>query len=507
MTGPAGTQDTALRLHELAQGLTLVRLVNDANPLITSLTNDSRGVEPGTLFVAIKGEKADGHDYIPEAVRRGASALVCQAMPSPAPCCPVIQVADSRLALGTLADRFYGSPSRALRITGITGTDGKTSTTEILRTILNEAGHPAGSIGTLGYRIRDGWLDSDLTTPDAIALHRSFRRMLDAGLTDVCMEVSSHSLIQQRVAGIAFDAAVLTNITQDHLDTHGTRENYIRAKRLLFEGLAPDAVAVLPADNEFGKLFRPVTHAKVLTYGVQNMADVRGTIISLGMNGMEALVRTPCETYAVRTALIGEYNCLNILAAATAAFAFGIGGEAIREALRDLRGVPGRLERVRVPARSDLPTVCVDYAHTPDALEKVLSVLRPLVKGRLICVAGCGGDRDRTKRPRMGNIAARLADVAVFTADNSRSERTEDIIAQMVSGIESRFVDYRIEADRRQAIQLAVELAATPDSMVAICGRGCERYQKMGGRNIPFDDRTVAREILKQTPVRRRKSA
>ncbi len=503
----SGTDNVALRLHELAHGLPLFASVNDADPVITSLTNDSREAAPGALFVAIKGEKADGHDYIPEAVERGASALVCQAIPFPAPHCPVLQVADSRAALGRLADRFYGSPSRKLRITGITGTDGKTSTTEILRTILNEAGRPAGSIGTLGYRIEERWLDSDLTTPDPIALHRSFRRMLDVGLRDVCMEVSSHSLIHQRVAEVAFDAAVLTNITQDHLDTHGTRENYIRAKRLLFQGLGPDAVAVLPADNEFGKRFRPATDATVLTYGIRNLADVKGRILSLDMNGMEVLVRTPFETYAVRTALIGDYNCLNILAAATVAFAFSIGGEVVKEALRGLRGIPGRLEKVRVPGRSDLPTVCVDYAHTPDALQKVLSVLRPLVKGKLICVVGCGGDRDRTKRPLMGRIAARLADVAVLTADNSRGERTEDIIAEMMSGIDSGLVDYRTEPDRRRAMELAVELAASPDSMVAICGRGCERYQKTGGRNIPFDDRAVAREILERIPVRRKKSA
>jgi len=502
-----GTDNVALRLHDLTDGLAVLRTVNEADPLITSLTNDSREVQPGALFVAIRGEKADGHDYIPEAIRQGASALVCQAIPSPAPCCPVLQVADSRLALGRLADRFYGSPSRRLRVSGITGTDGKTSTTEILRTILNEAGRPAGSIGTLGYRMEDRRLDSDLTTPDPIALHRSFRRMLDAGLRDVCMEVSSHSLIHQRVAEVAFDAAVLTNITRDHLDTHRTRENYIRAKRLLFEGLAPDAVAVLPADNEFAELFRPATDATVLTYGIRNLADVRGTILSLDMKGMQVLVRTPLETYAVRTALIGEYNCLNILAAATVAFAFGIAGEVVTEALRGLRGVPGRLEKVRVPGRSDLPAVCVDYAHTPDALQKVLSALRPLVKGKLICVVGCGGDRDRTKRPHMGRIAARLADVAVFTADNSRSERTEDIIAEMVSGIDSALVDYRTEPDRRRAMELAVELAPTPDSMVAICGRGCEKYQKIGGRNIPFDDRAVAREILQRAPVRRKKSA
>ncbi|MCK4282984.1 MAG: UDP-N-acetylmuramoyl-L-alanyl-D-glutamate--2,6-diaminopimelate ligase [Candidatus Brocadiae bacterium] len=501
-----GRDNIRVRLHRLTDCLPAIRILNDANPVITLLTNDSRTVTAGALFAAVKGQKADAHRYMDQAARQGAGALVCQDLPSPLPTCPVIQVADSRRALSMLADRYYGSPSRRLRVTGITGTDGKTSTTEVLRTILNEAGCPAGSIGTLGYCMDGCWLDSDLTTPDPIALHESLSRMLSVGLTDACMEVSSHSLIQHRAADVAFDAAVLTDITRDHLDAHGTRENYIRAKRILFEDLDPDAVAVLPADTEFATSFGAATDAAVLTYGMKGPADVRGAILSLGMDGMEVVVRTPFETYAVRTSLIGDYNCLNILAAATVAFAFGIGGEVVKEALRGFRGVPGRLEKVCLPGRSDLPRVLVDYAHTPDALEKVLTVLRPLVKGRLICVLGCGGDRDRTKRPRMGKIATEKADVALFTADNSRSERTEDIIAQMVAGIDSPRADYTVEPDRRRAIEMAIRLA-TPTCLVAICGRGCERYQKIGTESIPFDDRLVARQLLERMPLPRRKTA
>ena len=335
--------------------------------------------------------------------------------------------------------------------------------------------------------------------PDPITLHSVFRRMADMGLSDVCMEVSSHSLIQQRVAHINYDAAVLTNITRDHLDTHGTQENYARAKRLLFEGLAHDAVAVLPADSKFCEPFREATQAQVLTFGMRNLADVRGRICALGMDGMEIMIRTPFETYSVSTPLIGSYNCQNILAAATAAFGYGIGGEVVKEAMRNFRGVPGRLERITAPGRTDLPTVCVDFAHTPDALEKVLTTLRPLVKGRLVCVIGCGGDRDAGKRPVMGRIAAERADVAVLTADNSRSERTEDILAQMVAGIPAGHSNVHVEPDRRRAMQLALDLAPSSDCMVAICGRGCERHLKLGSERIPFDDRVVARELMEQS--------
>jgi UDP-N-acetylmuramoyl-L-alanyl-D-glutamate--2,6-diaminopimelate ligase len=496
-----------VRLSELLQSVEGARLLRPGDPPIAGLAADSRAVSPGALFVAVRGTAADGHEFIPDAVQRGAAAVVCQRPPARPPQCPLIRVPDSRVALSALAAAYHGQPSRRLRVTGVTGTDGKTSTTTILRAILAEAGLRAGAVGTLGYYMDGHWLDSDLTTPDPISLHRCLRRMAELGLRDVCMEVSSHSLIQHRVTDVAFDAAVLTNITRDHLDTHGTRESYARAKRLLFEQLEPGAVAVLPAHSEFLRCFRTHTRAEVLTYGMGGLADVSARILSLSLEGMEILLQTPFEAYCVRTSLIGSYNCMNILAAATTAFAFGIGGEAVKEALRALPGVPGRLEKVSAPGRDDLPLVCVDYAHTPDALRKVLTTLRPLVAGRLVCLIGCGGDRDRTKRPLMGRIAAEGADVAVFTADNSRSERTEDIIDQMLAGLTAEKATYRIEPDRRSAIGLAVRLAGSPGSMAVICGRGCERYQVLGDRRIPFDDRAVAREALRHAPRGRRKTA
>jgi UDP-N-acetylmuramoyl-L-alanyl-D-glutamate--2,6-diaminopimelate ligase len=485
----------------------VVRVLNDANPVITAVADDSRSVAPGALFVAIKGAKTDGHLYVADAVGRGAGAVICESLPCPLPACPVIQVADSRRTLSAVAALYYGSPARKLRVTGVTGTKGKTTTTEILRAIFSEAGRSAASVGTLGYCIAGHWLDSDLTTPSPISLHSAFARMARLDVTDVSMEVSSHSLIQHRVADVPFAAAVLTNITHDHLDTHGTRENYARAKRILFEGLMPGTIAVLPADGEFCDSFRKATRAEVLTYAAEGLADVKGRILSLGMDGMEIEVHTPLENYPVRTTLTGSYNCLNILAAASVAFGFGIKPAAVQGALAGFRGVPGRLERIRVAGRSDLPAVCVDYAHTADSLDKVLTTLRPLVRGRLICLIGCGGDRDKTKRAPMGDVATRNADATVFTADNSRSERTEDIIAQMVAGVTAPLAQYRVEPDRRAAIELAISLAPSRDSMVVLCGRGCERYLKIGNENIPFDDRCVAREIMERMPLRRRKTA
>lgn len=501
------TRSRRHRLCDLLGCVPVKELLNPAATSITSISDDSRQVSKGALFVAVPGSRTDGHLYIADALERGAAAAVCERTPEPLPSCPVALVADSRRARSALADAFYGSPARELRITGVTGTDGKTSTTEILRAILNEAGCVAHSVGTLGYRTAARWHETGLTTPCPIKLHGLFRRMADAGVEDCCMEVSSESLVQDRVRDVDFDAAVLTNITQDHLNTHGTRENYARAKRILFEQLEPRTIAALPAGSEFLDPFRGATRAEVLTYGMGQVADVRARILDLRMTGMELLVQTPLDGYTVRTGLIGSFNCLNILAAATVAFGFGIRAAAVKEALRTFAGVPGRLEQVSLAARDDLPAVVVDYAHTPAALEKVLGVLRPLVPGKLICVVGCGGDRDTTKRPLMGRIASEGADAVVFTADNSRNEQTEDIIAQMLEGVGRARGACHVEPDRRQAIERAVRLAAGPDSMVAICGKGCEQYLDLGDRRIPFDDRVVARQVLEQAPRTRRKSA
>jgi UDP-N-acetylmuramoyl-L-alanyl-D-glutamate--2,6-diaminopimelate ligase len=496
------------RLSSLLRGMKPERIVHEGDPVITGLASDSRDVHPGSLFVAIPGTRVDGHDYIMNAVRAGASAIVCERLPRRTPCLPVVVVSDARRAVSMLADRFYGHPSDLLRVTGVTGTDGKTSTTEILRHILTEAGHPAGSVGTLGSQFDGRHLDSNMTTPPPISLHSTFRTMWESGMSDVCMEVSSHSLVQHRVADVDFDVAILTNITHDHLDFHGTREAYAAAKRMLFEQLDHDAVGVLPARSEFREEFQAACRGPVLTYAIDDLADVTGWIETRSMHGMRIRIRTPFEEFSVQTGLTGDYNCENVLAATTAAFALGVDADAVHDALRGFRGVPGRLERIRLPGRPDLPAVCVDFAHTSGALAKVLGTVRPLVEGRLVCLVGCGGDRDVTKRPEMGKIATDIADVSVFTADNSRSERTEDIIDQMIAGVTRTDREaYYVEPDRRKAIRRAIDLAGGPRSMVVICGRGCEKYLKIAGTRIPFDDRVVTRQIMTEIPLRKRKIA
>ena len=489
-------------LSSVIRSLDVTRKLHFADLPICSVTQNSRQAIRNTLFVAIKGLRADGHDYISHALERGASAVVCEDIPDPLPPCPVLQVPDSRYALSALADAFTGHPSRQLGVVGVTGTDGKTSTTTMLASILERMGGRVGTLGTVSYRLGARSLDSSLTTPDAMSLHQMLREMVDGGLSHACMEVSSHALAMHRTAHVRFDVAVLTNITEDHLDFHGNREGYIRAKQMLFEQLDSDAIAVLNADSPVCSRFAEASPANVLTYGRSHWADVTGDILSMDLGGMRLAIRTPFETYEVSTPLLGDYNCENVLAAATAAFAAGCSSEEVQEALNEFNGVPGRLEKVTVPGRNDLPLVLVDYAHTPNALGKVLSTLRPLVTGDLVCVFGCGGDRETQKRPKMGRAASRLADYTVVTSDNSRSEKTENIMAQILEGIEAPSSHYTLEADRKEAIRKGIEQAARPNSLVAICGKGDESVQELSDGKIPFDDRQVARKILEAMPRR-----
>ena len=485
-----------LGLQELTSCLNAIQRLNWSDSPVSMLTDDSRRVCKGALFVAIEGAKADGHDYIAEAVRRGASAVVCRRLPRALPPCPVIQVSDTRSALSALADAFHGRPSSRLCVIGVTGTDGKSTTADLISAVLAEAGLRVGLIGTVQYRLGARAIDSSLTTPDALSLHAMMAEMVQSGVTHLCMEVSSHSLVLGRVRDVRFDVAVLTNVTEDHLDFHKTPQRYIRAKQHLFEGLDRGSFAVINADSPVCDRYRKSTRAGVLTYGLTHQADVTGEVISSDLRGTEMRVSTPQERYLISSPLVGTYNAENILAAAAVAIALGQPAELVRRAVRRFKGVPGRMEMIRMPARPDLPVVCVDYAHTPNALRNVLSTLRPLVGGRFVCVFGCGGDREKQKRPAMGEIATQLADLAVVTSDNSRSEPTEDILWEIASGICAPRAKYILEPDRRTAIRIGIRAASLPGSMVALCGRGNERNQLIGDRVIPFDDRSVAREIL-----------
>ncbi len=494
-------------LEKLLRPLPDCESFNWANRAISSVTDDSRQVQPGSLFIAVDGEECDGHDFIPDAVRRGAFALLCEELPESMPSCPVIRAEDSRFALSAVAAQFYGTLDTDLKSIGVTGTDGKTTTTHLIHAILKEAGIKAGLLGTLRYELGLQSIEANQTTPHPLPLHSMLREMSQGNITHSVMEVSSHSLVHKRVAHVPFDIGVLTNVTEDHLDFHGTIEEYIRAKGILFKQLSPDAVAVLNADSPVWKRYARATKASVLTYGINNIADVKLVEQEKSVKGTYMVIRTPLEKYAVNSRLVGDFNCENILAAATVGFASGMSGEVVKDALEKFSGVPGRLEKLHSDSSKDIPPFFVDYAHTPDAMEKILKTLRPLTKGQLICVFGCGGDRERQKRPQMGNIATSIADVAVITSDNSRSESTENIIADIVEGIKKSGGRYFTEPDRRCAIEKALATSNSREDVIVVCGKGAERFQDVGGVKRPFDDRVVCRQVMERLVAKKRKRA
>ncbi len=507
MNSSAKKHERRRGLDQLAAALNVRETLNPGTPRVTSVTDDSRSVGPGALFVAVRGELHDGHDYIHDAVRRGAAAVVCQERPPCPPDRPVLIVPDSRHALSALAAAFYGSGTTGLKVIGVTGTDGKTTTSCLIHALLSAGGKRAGLLGTLQYEVGNRTIESNQTTPHPIPLHAMLREMSDAGADHAVMEVSSHSLVHRRVAHIPFDMAVLTNVTEDHLDFHGTIENYIRAKGMLFEQLSGDAVAVLNADCPVWERYARRTRAAVLTYGIDSLCDIKLAGRTSGIDGTQMFVRTPFETYEIGTRLVGDFNCENILACAAVGFAAGVGTEQIQRTLRNFNGVPGRLERVSSPRNPQAPSCFVDYAHTPDALNKILTTLKPLTRGQLICVFGCGGDRERQKRPRMGHIATSVADIAIITADNSRSEKSEDIIDEIAAGVNRSGGRCLLEPDRRSAIEKALDAARSSDDVIVICGKGAEQFQHIGNARIPFDDRHVCRQVMENRMPKRRKRA
>ena len=492
----SGEKTYTRQLSTLLAKLNPLDAKNLTDVTVEEIAHDSRRVSSGSLFVALRGTDADGHDYIGQAADSGACAVLCEELPDSMPDIPVVRVQDTRTALSALADAFFGHPSRRLKTAGVTGTDGKTSTTTLLDHILRSAGCRAGRTGTLVHSLGGRTVDSDMTTPDPFELHRMLDEMASAGLTHACLEVSSHSLSLHKTDHVDMDVAILTDITEDHLDFHGTRENYIRAKQRLFENLSPESTAILNADSDVCERFRKATPANVLTYGMDTLADIRGRILEQTPQGTKLAFRTPLWGRTLETPLIGDFNCRNVLAAAAAAFALGCESGDVAGALENFTGVPGRMEKVQAGS-PDLPGVCVDYAHTPDALDKVLSALRPLVDDKLVCVFGCGGDREKEKRPAMGRIATEKADYSVITSDNSRSEDPHDIIDDILDGVSAPSSRYRVEADRRAAIRLGISAARGPNSMVVVCGKGAESVMDQGDRRIPFDDRMVAAEVLK----------
>ena len=457
---------------------------------------DSRRVQRGDCFVAVRGTAADGHRYIGPAVSAGCSAVVCEdasAVPEGLGCAVV---PDTRLAAGLLAQAIRGWPARRLRVAGVTGTNGKTTFAYLLRHILQSRGARVALLGTINYELPDAQpVPAPNTTPGPIQLAEMMDQAVAAGATDLVMEVSSHALHQQRVAGIEFAAAAFTNLTGDHLDYHGTMQRYFEAKRRLFESLSPRAAAVLNRDDRWSEPLAAATRARVVWYGLSPAAEVWAQIERIEADGTEFVLRHGPDSARVHTRLIGRHNVYNCLTAAASALALGVGLDDLAAALGSFAQVPGRLQRVPVEAPF---TVLVDYAHTDDAMENVLRALAPIKQGRLILVFGCGGDRDRTKRPRMARVAEHLADRIIVTSDNPRTEGPRAIISEIVAGFspEGRG-KLHVEPDRRAAIALAIAEAGEGD-VVLLAGKGHENYQILGTTKIHFDDVEIAAEFMNQ---------
>ncbi|ALS21365.1 UDP-N-acetylmuramoyl-L-alanyl-D-glutamate--2,6-diaminopimelate ligase [Paenibacillus naphthalenovorans] len=492
-----------MQLKELASQLAVSRLVGDDRINITGLQTDSRKVNPGDLFICIPGFAVDGHDYAGKAVERGAVALVAEREMELG--VPVLIVKDARYAMAVLANHYYGYPSRELKLIGITGTNGKTTTTYLLEKILSDQGFRTGLMGNIHVKIGSRYIPNAMTnTQEAVELQRILREMVNEG-TDYCiMEASSHGLELGRVKGCRFRTGIFTNLTQDHLDFHHTMEQYKAAKGLLFSRLGNEfsddpnqsRFAVLNADDPASKDYARLTAAQIITYGIEDpSADVRAEAIEISSKG----TRFKCVTFRgsaeVSMRLVGRFNVYNALAAIACALAEGIELARIADSLGRVDSVEGRMEIVNAGQEF---LVLVDYAHTPDGLENALSTIRQFAEGKVYCVFGCGGDRDRAKRPLMGGVAAKYADYVFVTSDNPRTENPERILQDIVPGLRTAGYDpgrYELVADRREAIQKAVDRAA-PGDCILIAGKGHETYQDIMGVKHPFDDRKVAKEAI-----------
>jgi len=485
-----------LKLSALIEPLLVKQEKGDMDTEITGIQIDSRKVKPGDLFVARVGFTVDGHDFIQQAIEKGAAALLVQKKVSAS--LPTVLVPDTQRALSLIAAKFYGDPSHELKLIGVTGTNGKTTTTHLIERILAVAGQPTAIIGTTGIKIANDTYTTTNTTPESIELQKTFHMIRERGLHCVAMEVSSHALDLGRTRGIDFDIAVFTNLTQDHLDYHQTMEQYREAKGLLFAQLGNAygdqrrKIAVLNVDDPASSYYANITSAQLITYGCDQEAMVRAEKIRVTAQSTSFLLHTFKGSIEVQLQLLGKFNVYNALAAAAVALGCGCTLTQIREGLESVSGVDGRLELVE----SDLPITClVDYSHTPDSLKNALITIQEFAKKRIICVVGCGGDRDKKKRPKMARIAEQYSDLVVITSDNPRSEKPEDIIEDMIEGLTEHH--YEIRVDRKDAIQYAIE-QAEPDDVILIAGKGHETYQEIQGVRYPFDDREVARSFLRR---------
>lgn len=468
---------------------------------VTAIAYDSRRVVPGSLFVAIRGFRQDGNAFVPEALSRGAVAIVSENPWPPDFPRAWLQVADARRALAELAAAFYDNPSRALTLIGVTGTNGKTTTTYLIDAVIRAAGERSARLGTTTYKIGDEEIPAERTTPEAPEIQGFLRRAVEAGCRYAVLEVSSHALELKRVHGCEFTVAVFTNLTPEHLDFHGTMEAYFAAKRKLFDGTLGKApkIAVLNGEDPRAPDLAAVSRGSVLTYG-ETSGDVFARDVAFSLEGMRLTARTPQGDVTLRSRLLGRPNVRNILAAVATGLALGISLETIAKGIEMCSHVPGRLEIVSEPEHPLL--VIVDYAHTEDALRNLLHTAHDLrralsTEGRLLTVFGCGGDRDRRKRAPMGEIAGALSHLVIVTSDNPRSEDPEAILAEIEVGLMRTSTPYLKIVDRGEAIRMAIALAE-PGDIVLIAGKGHETYQVLKDRIIPFDDREVARAALRE---------
>ena len=457
---------------------------------VTSPAIDSRTLEPGQTFVAVRGAKHDGHLFLAEAACKGADALLVERLQSGVSL-PQCVVPDTRAAYGILCQALQGNPASQLKVIGVTGTNGKTTTAILLRSVLEAAGHRVGLVGTVEQFDGINLSPATLTTPDAAELARLMRSMVESGCSHVVMEVSSHALEQRRTTGIAFDTAVLTNLSQDHLDYHGDIGAYRVAKGRLFRELDRNAGAVLNADDPTSQLYKAESPGQATSYAIRSPANITGRDIRLSPDGSRFTISSGDGPYDIVTPLLGEHNVYNCVAAAAVGHRYGIDRATIQAGIERVREIPGRLQ----PVCCGQPFhVLVDYAHTPDAIRSVLKSLRAATKGRTLVLFGAGGDRDRTKRPAMAQAAEALADMIVVTSDNPRTEDPQQIIGDILAGFR-RAHSLAIEPDRRTAIALILS-AARPGDCVVIAGKGHEAYQIISGQRLPFDDRQVAAECL-----------
>jgi UDP-N-acetylmuramoyl-L-alanyl-D-glutamate--2,6-diaminopimelate ligase len=499
-----------MKLTELIAGAPARLVCGEVDGEIDGLAYDSRIVKPGDLFFSTARDMAQARANTDQALERGARAAVVRGWDGTAARAnaTIVECERPRLAMGVAASRFYGAPSRAMDLIGITGTSGKTTTTYLLSSIFAAAGIKCGIIGTIGIFTAERKLYSGLTTPESIDFEAALASMKAAGVNAAAAEISSIGLEERRVEELSFRACVFTNLGRDHLDYHGTIENYFAAKLRLFTKILSrgrqDAVAIAHGGDPYGRRVLDAVMGRKLSFGLGAECDVYPASSAIGVDGIRARVVAPGRRFEIESPLLGEINLLNILGACAVSVALGIGSDAVVEGVRRCPGAPGRLESIVGPAGVK---VLVDYAHKPDALDAVLRALRRLDPRRLICVFGCGGDRDRGKRPLMGGIAARLADMAVLTSDNPRSEDPMRIIAEVEAGLAGAGLKrigedaaeaergYLIEPDRRAAIAMALRIAH-PGDIVVIAGKGHEDYQLVGGRRLDFDDRVVVRELV-----------